>query len=123
VRLVHRNQFYPHFGWGEADLALHSVIEAGVKDGVVSNASGILKFSIDDSGPCIGLQTEDGGELNADHIILCTGARTSRLLLNSAQGKRELHVGDRMLAAGAIQRRTPRSDVQIQNHSRHVQWS
>jgi len=58
---------------------------------------------MDTAKTCTGVQTENGTELKADNVILCTGAWTPKLLLDTAPDRVDLHVGDRMIAAGAIQ--------------------
>jgi sarcosine oxidase/L-pipecolate oxidase len=99
---VTETYFNPQSGWGEAHRALKSVIEAAVKEGVVYDDSSVSTLSIDNE-TCTRVRTEDGSELNADHVILCTGAWTPKLLLDTAPSKEELQVGERMIAAGAIQ--------------------
>lgn len=100
---VTETYFNPQSGWGEADRALESVISAAVKEGVICNSSGVSTLCIDESGTCTGVRTEDGTELKADHVILCTGAWTPKLLLDTAPHNKALHIGDRMVAAAAIQ--------------------
>ncbi|KUJ07463.1 sarcosine oxidase [Mollisia scopiformis] len=91
------------FDGGEADRALESVISAAVKEGVIYNSSGVSTLCIDESAICTGVRTEDGAELKANRVILCTGAWTPKLLLDTAPHNKALHIGDRMVAAGAIQ--------------------
>ena len=100
---VTQSYFNPQSGWGEADRALESVIAAAVEEGVDCRVGGVSSLSIADGSACTGVIMEDGTTLDAGHIILCTGAWTPKLLLNSDPHWKELHVGDRMIAAGAIQ--------------------
>lgn len=94
--------FNPQSGWGEADRALESLICTAVKEGVIYKFSGVSRLCIDNS-TCTGIQTEDGAEIKADNIILCTGAWTAKLLLDTAPHMKDLHIGNRIVAAGAIQ--------------------
>lgn len=100
---VTETYFNPQSGWGEADRALKSLLEAAVDEGVVYNSSGVSTLCISDSKTCTGARTDDGAELKADHIILCTGAWTAKILLDTAPLDKTLHIGDRIIAAGAIQ--------------------
>ena len=93
----------PQSGWGEADRALQSMISAVAKQGVDCRVGSVSKLSLADDGACAGVILEDGSTLDADHVILCAGASTPKLLVDSAPNWKELHVGDRLIAAGAIQ--------------------
>lgn len=54
-----------------------------------------------ENGHCSGVSTEDGRIFIASNVILCTGAYTAKLLLDSAHDQPELQVGTRM-TAGAV---------------------
>ncbi|KAF9869395.1 L-pipecolate oxidase [Colletotrichum karsti] len=89
-------------GWAAAGDALRAItrksIELGVKYAVAETAS----LNFDGKGTCTGLTTATGESLTASHVILCTGAYTSKLLEFSAakSGIPDLSAGDRILAAG-----------------------
>jgi len=79
------------------------LINAALTEGVIYNASGVSTLSIEKDNTCTGVRTGDGQELKADNVILCTGAWTPKLLLDTAPKWKQLHVGDRMIVAGAVQ--------------------
>ncbi|KAF6831977.1 sarcosine oxidase [Colletotrichum musicola] len=89
-------------GWAAAGDALRAVtrraIELGVKYVVAETAS----LDVDARGTCTGITTVEGEKLSASHVILCTGAYTSKLLELSAakSGVEALSAGGRILAAG-----------------------
>lgn len=89
-------------GWGEADQALRNVIQTAVDKGVVYNGTGVQKLIISSNGTCTGVITQDGRQLSADQIVLCTGARTAQLLATSAPKNKDIQVNGRMVAAGAV---------------------
>ncbi|KAJ2897623.1 putative atp synthase subunit beta protein [Zalerion maritima] len=86
-------------GWAEAKESVFAVTDAAVKAGVkYLTAEVLLKFN--EAGDCTGIVTKDGKLLEADHVILATGAGTAKLLVDSAPGRKELHAGDRLIAVG-----------------------
>ncbi|KAI9774044.1 MAG: hypothetical protein M1839_001929 [Geoglossum umbratile] len=110
--------YNPQSGWGEAERALRRVIEAAVDQGVIYTVATVSTISINQKGTCTGIRTEDGRELSADHTILCTGARTAKLLADSAPDREELQVGGRMVAAAAVMgavRLTPKQIDKFRN--------
>jgi sarcosine oxidase/L-pipecolate oxidase len=54
-------------------------------------------------GTCKGVHLSDGSTIAASHTIVATGAWTPTFLAQSAPKDKKLQVGDRMIAAGAIQ--------------------
>ncbi|KAH0559377.1 hypothetical protein GP486_004111 [Trichoglossum hirsutum] len=92
----------PRSGWGEAHLTMKNVIQTAIDEGVTYIEATVSIISIDQSGICTGVRTEDGRELTADHTILCTGARTAKLLADSKPDKKELQMDGRMVAAAAV---------------------
>jgi sarcosine oxidase/L-pipecolate oxidase len=99
---VKESYWSPKSGWAEADHALKSVIQAALDHGVSYRESAVQKLIIDKHGNCSGIVAEDGTEMTADHIILCTGARTAQLLASSAPHNKDIQAGGRLVAAGAV---------------------
>jgi sarcosine oxidase / L-pipecolate oxidase len=100
---VKENFYNPTSGWGEADHALRRLVQAAVDEGAIFVTGTVSKILIDQSGTCTGVLKDDGEELTADHILLCTGPYTAKLLADSAPNKKELQVDGRMVAAAAVQ--------------------
>ena len=98
---VQKCTWNPHAGWGEAENALRSVVQAAVDLGVHYVTATVSKLSFEASGACLGAQTTDGQLLTAEHIVLCTGAHTAKLLADSAPEWSELQVSGRLVAAAA----------------------
>ncbi|KAK4444773.1 FAD dependent oxidoreductase [Podospora aff. communis PSN243] len=99
--LVNRNS-----GWAEAKEALQAVIQAAVDLGVryeVAEVKGVVV----EGGRCKGIVTSDGKRLEADRVVLCTGAYTPKLLIDSAPGWKELHAGERMFAMAVTEATVP----------------
>jgi sarcosine oxidase / L-pipecolate oxidase len=94
--------YNPRSGWGEAEPALRGVIQAAIDRGVRYVQATVSRLSMDGKGACTGIQTVDGRELTADHILLCTGPHTAKLIADSAPEDKELQVGGRMVAAAAV---------------------
>ncbi|KAK0382919.1 hypothetical protein NLU13_8835 [Sarocladium strictum] len=88
-------------GWAAAGDCLLAVtkraIELGVKY-VTQEVSTLLM----DQGRCRGVCTKSGKSFTADHVLLCTGAYTSKLLELSADeaGDNNLRAGSRIVAGG-----------------------
>ena len=99
---VQKCTWNPQAGWGEAEKALRSVIQAAVDLGVKYVTATVSKISFDTSGACLGAQTTDGQVLMADHTVLCTGAHTAQLIADSAPDRPELQVSGRLVAAAAV---------------------
>ncbi len=81
---VQKSTWNPRAGWGEADNALRSIIQAAVELDVHYEAATVFKVSFDDSGSCLGAQTTDGRVLTADTTLTCTGTHTVKLIAESA---------------------------------------
>ena len=94
--------FNPTVGYAEADKALGAVVQAAVDEGVEYVVGVMRKLNIDAGGQCTGITLETGEVLRADKILLATGARTAALLAHSAPENKQLHVGERVVATGAI---------------------
>lgn len=115
-------------GWADARDALRKVIETAVgelgvryveaevaafvfekqsQDGTAGRAGG------GGGGGCIGARTADGTVLAADRVVLCTGAFTPKLLVDSAPQRPELHAGPRIIAAGVTEAIAPLSPEQV----------
>ncbi|KAH7346471.1 FAD dependent oxidoreductase [Rhexocercosporidium sp. MPI-PUGE-AT-0058] len=82
----------PGSGWGEGEGegALRSIIEAAVEAGVFYVEATVERLCIDSSGICTGVSMTDGEVMSADHVILCTGARTAQLLADIVLGDKDL---------------------------------
>ncbi|RDA84603.1 hypothetical protein CP532_6037, partial [Ophiocordyceps camponoti-leonardi (nom. inval.)] len=95
--------YNPSVGFAEADKALEAVVQAAVDHGVEFVEASVEKLDFDSSGRCIGVTLKgEGGTLRADKILLAAGARTPTLLARSAPDNKDLHVGPRVVATGAI---------------------
>jgi sarcosine oxidase / L-pipecolate oxidase len=99
---VPENFYNPNSGWGEADYALQRMTEVAIEEGVIYIEATITTLLVDSSRTCTGAKTEDGTEFAADHIVLCTGARTALILADTAPEDQDLQVNGRMVAAGAV---------------------
>ena len=93
----------PNSGVAEAADALKATILEAVNCGVTYVEGTVSKLQFDSHHKCVGIRTEDGRELRADHIILCTGAQTAKLLANSAPDWRSLQADGRLVAAGVVE--------------------
>ena len=100
---VTENYWNPRSGWAEGEGALRSLIQAAIDHGATYKTASVSRLSFDMDGECLGVSLENGDELQADHVIVSTGAWTSILLANSAPKDKTLQAGKRMVAAGAIQ--------------------
>jgi sarcosine oxidase/L-pipecolate oxidase len=89
-------------GWAEAKEALKATIDAAVSAGVKYIEGGITKLTFNKTGGCTGIRMADDAVLEADHVILSTGAGTAKLLADSVPEKPELQVNGRMVAAAVI---------------------
>lgn len=94
--------FNPAAGFVEAARALGAVIEEAISQGVRYMAEGVKKLDFGLDGRCIGITLNTGRQLQADKILLATGARTAALLAQSAPEKIKMHAGDRAVACGAL---------------------
>ena len=89
-------------GWAAAGDSLRAVTRECLKLGVKYVTADIATLDFDQSGRCTGVKTASGDVLKAEHVILCTGAFTSKLLEFSAasSGNEDLRAGDRIVAGG-----------------------
>lgn len=92
----------PGSGWADADKALSSCLKAARDAGVELIEAAIDKLLVNGNGLCIGVRAADGTEYGGTHVVLCTGAYTAKLLLDTFPHSEEFQVGDRMVAAGAV---------------------
>lgn len=100
---VKQNFYNPRSGWGEADKALGNVIQNAVDNGVEYIADRVKTIVIDElTGTTKGVMTQSGRSINADHIVLCTGAYTACLIADSAPHNTRIQVDGRMVAAAAV---------------------
>jgi glycine/D-amino acid oxidase-like deaminating enzyme len=99
--LVNRNS-----GWAEAKEALQAVIQAAVGLGVKYEVAEV-KGVVVEEGKCKGIVTSEEKRLEADRVVLCTGAYTPKLLIDSAPGAKELHAGERMFAMAVTEATVP----------------
>lgn len=99
-------------GWAEAKEALQSTLEAAIKLGVryVTAEVTAVQFEQSDSRRrCRGVVTAEGTNISADRVVLCTGAYTPKLLIDSAPEWKDLHVGERILASAVTEATAPLS--------------
>jgi sarcosine oxidase/L-pipecolate oxidase len=95
--------FYnPNCGWAEADKALNAVLGAAKEAGATYIQGSVERVLFDQSGAARGVLLEGGEELEADAVLLATGARTPALLFDSGPHRPDLQVGDRLIATGAM---------------------
>ena len=93
----------PRSGWAEAATALGKTIEAIVERGVTYVEATVSNLLFNENGDCLGVNTEDGKRIEADQVILCTGAQTAKLLADSAPHRKEIQIDGRMVAAGVVE--------------------
>ena len=92
----------PESGYAEAAKALESTIKAAIDNGV-KYVSDTATSIVRDASGCRGVKTESGKEVNANHVILSTGAYTAKLLADSFPEEPDLQAGKRILAAGVCE--------------------
>lgn len=105
-RDVQENFYNPQSGWGEADGALQSLIDAAIKEGVIFELATVASLCLDESRECRGIRVLDGNstrDILADRVVLCAGAYTPKILADTAPEWDDLQVNGRMVAAGAVQ--------------------
>jgi glycine/D-amino acid oxidase-like deaminating enzyme len=95
--LVNRNS-----GWAEAKEALQSTIATAVGLGVKYVTSEVTAVDLEGKH-CCGVKISSGESIKADRVILCTGAFTPKLLMNSAPEWQDFHGGGRIIAAGVAE--------------------
>jgi sarcosine oxidase/L-pipecolate oxidase len=89
-------------GWADASGALQYTIKAAIESGVTYKEGEMASLLLDDCQSCYGVRLTDESKLIADHVVLCTGAHTAKLLADSAPQWEELQVNDRVLATGVV---------------------
>ncbi|KAF2174959.1 sarcosine oxidase-like protein [Zopfia rhizophila CBS 207.26] len=91
--LINRNS-----GWAEAKEALEETIQSAVNAGVQYIEADVRSLLVRHDH-CLGVITTAGKVFSASHTIICTGAGTAKLLANTFPKRKELQVGDRLVAA------------------------
>lgn len=71
-------------GWADASGALKFTIKAAIESGVIYKEGEMTSLLLDDYQSCYGIRLKDESRLVADHVVLCTGAHTAKLLADSA---------------------------------------
>lgn len=94
--------YNPEVGFAEADKALGAVVQSAVDHGVEYALGEMKTLTFGTDGKCTGVELKSGKVIYADKILLATGARTGALLARSAPKNKKLHIGDRLLATGAV---------------------
>ena len=96
----------PVSGWAEADQAVSSCLESarGLGVEIIEASVETLLSTTDGEGRHVvdGAMGTDGTEYRAGNVILCTGAYTAKLLLDTFPHDEDAQLGDRMFAAGAV---------------------
>ncbi|KAK5453475.1 hypothetical protein LTS15_006660 [Exophiala xenobiotica] len=92
----------PESGWAEAEKALSSGLKAAVDAGVEILEAAVDKLLLDNQGRCTGAVATDGTEFHASQTLVCAGAYTPKILLDTFPHSKECQVGDRLVAAGAV---------------------
>lgn len=101
--------FNPESGWGEADGALRSVVDAALKAGVEFLEANVTSLALNDDLSCKGINVVDkqgAAErtiLAEEQTVLCVGAHTAKTLADTRPEWDELQVNGRMIAAAAVQ--------------------
>lgn len=99
-------------GWAEAKEALQGTIEAAVALGVRYVVGEVAALRLDgDAGAgarrCCGVVMADDTRIDAERVVLCTGAYTPKLLIDSSPEWTDLHAGERILACGVTEATAP----------------
>ena len=89
-------------GWVAAGDCLLAVTREAIRRGVNYLTADVACLEFDRLGNCAGVVSKTGKVTRADHVILCTGAFTPKLLELSAarSGNDKLQAGPRILAGG-----------------------
>jgi glycine/D-amino acid oxidase-like deaminating enzyme len=98
-------------GWAEAKEALQNTIKTAVGLGVTYVTAEVTAVELKEHR-CCGVKTANGETINADRVILSTGAFTPKLLMNSAPEWTELHASGRIIAAAVTEAIGPLTDQQ-----------
>ncbi len=104
-------------GWADAGDALQRVIQEAVDLGAEYVEAEVTALDLEpgEDGGCKGVVTKDGRTLTADKIILCTGAYTAKLLMDSAPDRPSLQAADRIVAAAVGEAIAPLDDRRLQS--------
>ncbi len=97
-------------GWAEAKEALQNTIETAVGLGVKYVTAEVTAVRFEDNGGqrrCCGVKTAKGEVIAGDEVILCTGAFTPKLLIDSAPDWMDLHASGRIIAAAVTEAIAP----------------
>lgn len=97
-------------GWAEAKEALQNTIKTAVNLGVKYVTAQVTAVKFDDihgRRRCCGIKTANGETFTAERVILCTGAFTPKLLVDSDPGWKDLHAGERIIAAAVTEAIAP----------------
>ena len=81
---------------------MNSCLSAARELGVEVVYTNIENQLSDSIGNCVGAQAPDNTEYRATHVVMCTGAYTPKLLIDTSPHDEEIQLGDRMYAAGEI---------------------
>lgn len=93
----------PSSGIGSAEQALNSVVQAAVDIGVEYVVTTVKKLCFDETNTvCTGAMSEDGTVWESDNTIICTGAYTEKLLIDSAPTRPEMHANGKARANAAV---------------------
>jgi glycine/D-amino acid oxidase-like deaminating enzyme len=93
-------------GWAEAKEALRSTIETAVGLGVKYVTAEVTALEFEGTR-CCGVKTAKGDSIRGDRVLLCTGAFTPKLLVESTPEWKDLHAGDRIVAAAVTEAIAP----------------
>lgn len=109
----HVDEIYwnPLSGWAEAAHALEATIKAAVDQGVKYMPGSVSKLVLREDA-CTGACLESGQQIDAEHVILSTGAYTTKLIADSAPNKPHLQVGRRITATAVCEAATEMNDAQ-----------
>ncbi|KAK3988903.1 FAD dependent oxidoreductase [Cladorrhinum sp. PSN332] len=93
-------------GYAEAKEVLEETIKEAVRLGVeyLTGEVALLEFEGGERLKCTGVRLANDGEvIKGDKVVLCTGAYTARLLMDSAPVRPEVHAGERILAVAVTE--------------------
>ncbi|KAM3538614.1 hypothetical protein ARSEF1564_008461 [Beauveria bassiana] len=94
--------YNPATGFAEADKALAAVVQAAIDHGVQYTVGEMEKLVFDANRECTGVALKCGQMLTADRVLMCTGAWTEPLLVQSNPDDKNLHANGRLVAMGAL---------------------
>ncbi|KAK5653469.1 hypothetical protein OQA88_8955 [Cercophora sp. LCS_1] len=100
-------------GWAEAKEALQGTIQEAVNLGVSYVTGEVEAVNFEDDGRrCTGVMMKDGTVMEAERVVLCTGACTPKLLVDSAPERREFHADGRIMAVAVTEGTAPLNEEQ-----------